>query len=87
MSRTHWTWLTVAGLGMALGAFTGCENGQSREAGRQVGKAAKDVREGAREAAEDVKSTSEQAAEGFKEGMGGSGSTSDAGTPDASGHR
>lgn len=87
MSRSHRTWLTVAGLGMALGAFTGCEDGKSRELGRQVGKAAKDVREGASETAEDVKSTSEQAAQGFKEGMGGSGSTPDAGAPDASGHR
>ena len=86
MKNTGWKWLTLVGLGTSIAAFTGCDEQSardtSREVGREVGEAARDVQQGAREAAKGAQGAARDAAQGFREGVGGAGSA-DAGTPPA----
>ncbi|MCP3104969.1 hypothetical protein LZ198_39500 [Myxococcus sp. K15C18031901] len=78
MSGKAWRWPALLGLGLMV--LAGCNERHeqsfkenSREAGRQVGKAAKDLKEGAKESADQVRGAAHEASEGFKEGAGGSG--------------
>ncbi|MFP2957792.1 hypothetical protein ACLEPN_08165 [Myxococcus sp. 1LA] len=73
MQGKGWRWLTLVGLGASLAAFTGCEERDSRQVGREIGEATKDVEEGARKAAKEAQEAAREATEGFKEGRGGSG--------------
>ncbi|MCE9672499.1 hypothetical protein LY474_32300 [Myxococcus stipitatus] len=78
MAGTAWKWPALLGLGLAVLSGCGERNDKSlaensREVGRQVGKATKDLKEGARDAARDARSAAHEASEGFKEGSGGSG--------------
>ncbi|WP_375744041.1 hypothetical protein NR800_03310 [Corallococcus interemptor] len=74
--------LVVLGVIGTVGFTTGCNehqqqtvNENARQAGQEVGKAAKDVQHGASRAAQSVRESSREAAEGFREGVGGSGDT------------
>ncbi|MBZ4374770.1 hypothetical protein [Corallococcus sp. AS-1-6] len=74
--------LVVLGVIGTVGFTTGCNehqqqtvNENARQAGQEVGKAAKDVQHGASRAAQIVRESSREAAEGFRQGVGGSGDT------------
>ncbi|WP_233610086.1 hypothetical protein [Corallococcus sp. AB049A] len=50
-------------------------NENARQVGQEVGEAAKDVQHGASRAADSLRESSREAAQGFREGVGGSGTT------------
>ncbi|WP_223645039.1 hypothetical protein [Corallococcus sp. EGB] len=82
MWTRHFNGLVVLGVIGTVGVMTGCNehqqraaNENARQAGQEVGKAAKDVQHGASRAAESVRQSGHEAARGFREGAGGSGDT------------
>lgn len=74
--------LVVLGVIGTVGFAVGCNehqqqtvNENARQAGQEVGEAARDVQHGAHRAAESLRESSREAANGFRQGVGGSGHT------------